>query len=159
MVISVVAIAMSHYVQMKNISDKDQSSQRISQAGLYLDGHVIISLVRVCLQKFRGSASCNYIGQTYGNIDSDDCYITLCTNERISLARVNLHAWMVNKWWWILVCNVHFFNVNRSSLVRVRFQRYRDGSSRHAIKIRSKGLLVNTVDERMDMMIRDTGDW
>src|SRR5437762_8998027 len=39
------------------------------------------SLVRVSFQKFRGSASCSYIRQTYGNIDSDDCYVRLRMNE------------------------------------------------------------------------------
>src|SRR5947207_3986758 len=49
------------------------------------------SLVMVRFQRSRGSASCkslvkvslprNYIRQTYGNIDSDDCCVTLRTNE------------------------------------------------------------------------------
>src|SRR5216110_612707 len=35
------------------------------------------SLIRVSLQQSRGSASCKYIRQTYGNADSDDCYVGL----------------------------------------------------------------------------------
>jgi len=41
-----------------------------------------VFILRTLKSKFRGSASCNCIRRTYGNTDSDDCYVILRTNER-----------------------------------------------------------------------------